>query len=120
MKAESGIGLSAIQVGKPLRLVTINLDPKNPDSPNIYMINPEIIHRSEERVLSPEGCLSVKENAPSCINVPRHSSIKVTFLDRDGKKILLSAHGLLSICIQHEIDHLNGITLMDYIDLEAN
>jgi peptide deformylase len=109
MYAAPGIGLAAIQVNIPLRVIVIDVSEAN-DSP-LCLINPEILERSGEEQMD-EGCLSV----PGFYEpVTRAERIRVRALDRDGEPFELEADGLLAVCIQHEIDHLDGKLFVDYI-----
>jgi peptide deformylase len=109
MYAENGVGLAATQVGIPLQLVVIDASEQH-DSP-LFLINPSIIDAQED-ILSEEGCLSF----PGVyVKVPRKATVTVSFLNRAGETEQLTADGLLSICLQHEIDHLKGITFFDYL-----
>jgi len=109
MYAAPGIGLAAIQVNIPLRILVIDLSESN-DSP-LCLINPEILERSGEEQMD-EGCLSV----PGFYEpVTRAEQVRVRALDRDGQPIELDAGGLLAVCIQHEIDHLDGKLFVDYV-----
>jgi len=112
MYAAPGIGLAAIQVGVPCRLVTLDLakkdEPKNPQ----IVINPELLWASEERGVYEEGCLSIPEFYEE---VERPARVKVAFMDLDGKRHEVDANGLLATCLQHEIDHLNGVLFIDHI-----
>ena len=107
-----GIGLAAIQISVQKRLVTIDLarddDPKDPH----FFINPEIVWTSEETAIYEEGCLSIPEVYEE---VERPAECKVKFLDRDGAEQELHCDGLLATCIQHEVDHLNGVLFIDHI-----
>jgi peptide deformylase len=107
-----GIGLAAIQVGVPKRVITMDLakkdEPKNP----LVFINPEILWTSDERATYEEGCLSIPEYYEE---VERPAAVKVAYLDRDGVKHELEAGGLFATCLQHEIDHLNGVLFIDHI-----
>ena len=107
-----GIGLAAIQVGEPRRVVTLDLakkdDPKNP----LVFINPELVWSSEEKAVYEEGCLSIPEYYE---DVERPAEVKVKYLDLDGKPQEVAAAGLLATCLQHEIDHLNGVLFIDHI-----
>ena len=110
MYAQEGIGLAAIQVGKPIRAIVLDVSQKEKSEPGlIKLINPEIIETSETTTYN-EGCLSVPE-----INevVNRHKNIKVKVQDEKGNERIIDASGLFAICIQHEIDHLNGILFID-------
>jgi peptide deformylase len=107
-----GIGLAAIQVGVPKRVVTLDLSKKEgPPEPRV-LINPEILSRSEEKAIYEEGCLSIPEFYE---DVERPAQVRVKYLDRDGKEQELDASGLLATCLQHEIDHLNGVLFIDHI-----
>jgi len=110
MYEEKGVGLAATQVDIHQRIVVIDVS-ENGDQP-IVLINPEIIHKSEEVLINEEGCLSVPG---TYAKVNRHTSCTVKALDRNGKKFTLEGEELLSICIQHELDHLNGILFVDYL-----
>ena len=106
-----GIGLAAPQVGRQLRVITIDIAPDEVPAP-IAMINPEIIGASEETVVQQEGCLSVPEQYA---DVTRPARVKVRYLDENWVKRELEADGLLAACVQHEIDHLNGVLFVDYL-----
>ena len=107
-----GIGLAAIQIAEPIRLVVIDLAKKDEPPQPQYFINPEIVWSSEERSVYEEGCLSIPEYYEE---VERPASVRARFLDRDGKPQEILAEGLLSTALQHEIDHLNGVLFIDYI-----
>jgi peptide deformylase len=112
MYAAPGIGLAAIQVGVPKRVVTLDLAKKDePLQPQVF-INPEITWRSEEKATYEEGCLSIPEYYEE---VERPAQVKVKYLDRDGMPREVEADGLLATCLQHEIDHLNGVLFIDHI-----
>src|SRR5205823_13708879 len=107
-----GIGLAAIQVGVPARVFTMDLSKKEgPQEPRIF-INPEILWKSEEKSLYEEGCLSIPE---FYADVARPAKVRVGYLDLDGKENEIEADGLLATCLQHEIDHLNGVLFIDHI-----
>jgi peptide deformylase len=112
MYAAPGIGLAAIQVGVPKRVVTLDLAKQDePLQPQVF-INPEITWSSEEKGVYEEGCLSIPEYYEE---VERPARVKVKFLDLEGKPQEIEADGLLATCIQHEIDHLNGVLFIDHI-----
>jgi peptide deformylase len=112
MYGADGIGLAAIQVGVPKRVLVMDLDQKDgKKNPKAY-INPVILWASEEMATFEEGCLSVPEIWD---DVERPARIKAEYLDRDGKKQELEAEGLLATCLQHEMDHLNGILFVDHL-----
>jgi peptide deformylase len=111
-----GIGLAAIQVAQPLRLITMDLAKRDENGettpkPRVF-INPEIIAKSEEMSVYEEGCLSIPEYYEE---VERPAKVRVRFTDLDGKVHEEDAEGLYATCIQHEIDHLNGILFVDYL-----
>jgi peptide deformylase len=107
-----GIGLAAIQIGEPQRVVTLDLAKKDePRDPKV-LINPEIVAASEDKATHEEGCLSIPEFYEE---VERPAAVTVKYLDLDGEPRQLEATGLLATCIQHEIDHLNGVLFIDYI-----
>ncbi len=107
-----GIGLAAIQVGVPRRIVTMDLSKKEgPQEPHVF-INPELLWSSDETVVREEGCLSIPEFYE---DVERPAGVRVRYLDLDGKQLEVEANGLLATCLQHEIDHLNGVLFIDHI-----
>jgi peptide deformylase len=112
MYAAPGIGLAAIQVGVPHRIVTMDLakkdDPKNPQ----VFINPELLWSSDELGIYEEGCLSIPELYEE---VERPARVKVAYTDLDGETHEVEANGLLATCLQHEIDHLNGVLFIDHL-----
>jgi len=107
-----GIGLAAIQVGEPKRVIVMDLakgdEPKAPR----YFVNPEILWASEETAPYEEGCLSVPEIYDE---VERPARVKLRWMDYDGKVVEEDAEGLFAVCIQHEIDHLNGVLFIDHL-----
>ena len=112
MYEADGIGLAAVQIGVPKRVIVIDLDQKEgKKNPRAY-INPKILWASEEMAVFEEGCLSVPEIWD---DVERPARIKCEYLDRDGKKQLLEADGMLATCLQHEMDHLNGVLFIDHL-----
>lgn len=117
MYADKGVGLAAAQVGILTRVLVIDLqdndDLERPDSfYPLFVANPEIIEQSAELAIASEGCLSVPEQR---IEVARPASIKVSFLDYNNNQQELALNGWLARVIQHEIDHLNGRLLIDYL-----
>jgi len=112
MKTANGIGLAAIQVGIPKSVAVIDLDPGGPKSSPIYLINPRVIEVSEEQTTYHEGCLSVPEIWE---DVDRPSWLKVEYTDEKGRRQEIKADGLLATCLQHEIDHINGLLFIDHI-----
>jgi len=110
MYDENGVGLAATQVNIHQRIVVINV---TEDKDQAYvLINPEIISHSNQTEINEEGCLSV----PGCYaKVDRYTEVTVKALDRNGKEFTLTATELLAICIQHELDHLDGKLFVDYL-----
>ena len=107
-----GVGLAAIQVGEPRRIVTVDTAKKDePKNPQVF-INPEIVWSSEDKNTYEEGCLSIPEYYEE---VERPSEVKVRFMDLDGKTQEVAANGLLATVLQHEIDHTNGVLFIDHI-----
>ena len=107
-----GIGLAAIQIGIPKRIVVMDLS-KDPEKKNpMYFVNPEIVWKSDLKSTYEEGCLSIPDQFAK---VDRPEKCNIKFLDYDGNPKELKAEGLLSTCIQHEIDHLNGVLFIDYL-----
>ncbi len=106
-----GIGLAAPQVGRLLRLLVIDLKPEGTPTP-LTMINPEIVAKSEELATREEGCLSLPDQYAE---VTRPARIKARYEDESGMRREIAAEGLLAACIQHEIDHLNGVLFVDYL-----
>jgi peptide deformylase len=112
MYAAPGIGLAAIQIGVPSQVVTMDLAKKDePKQPEVF-INPLITWSSEEKGAYEEGCLSIPEYYEE---VERPASVKVKYFDIDGKPKEIEASGLLATCLQHEIDHTNGVLFIDHI-----
>ena len=107
-----GIGLAAIQIAEPVRLVVIDLAKKDEPSQPQYFVNPEIVWSSDERSVYEEGCLSIPEYYEE---VERPAKVRARFLDREGKPQEIVAEGLLATALQHEIDHLDGVLFIDYI-----
>lgn len=112
MYAAPGIGLAAIQVGIPKRMLVIDVSREGEDKAPLYIINPEITWASDDDQLYEEGCLSLPEQYAE---VARPAEVKVSYLDRNGDRQELQADGLLAICLQHEMDHLDGILFVDHI-----
>ena len=107
-----GIGLAAIQVGVLKRIIVIDLSRDDEKKNPLYFVNPEIITNSNNNAAYEEGCLSVPGQFAE---ISRPDKCKVRFLDYNGSEQILDAHGLLATCIQHEIDHLEGILFIDYL-----
>ena len=107
-----GIGLAAIQIGVPRRMLVIDVSREDEDNKPVVFINPEILRVSDDVSTYEEGCLSIPDYYAE---VERPASLTVSYIDRDGKKQTVEADGLLATCLQHEIDHLNGILFIDHI-----
>ena len=112
MYAADGIGLAAVQIGVPKRVIVIDLDQKEGNKNPRAFINPKITWASEEMAVFEEGCLSVPEIWD---DVERPARITAEYLDRDGNKQSLEADGMLATCLQHEMDHLNGVLFIDHL-----
>jgi len=106
-----GIGLAAIQVGAPKRVIVIDLSKEEEKRP-LYFVNPKVIVKSKNNSTYEEGCLSVPGQFAE---VDRPNECHVSYLDYNGQKKELKAEGLLATCIQHEMDHLEGILFIDYL-----
>lgn len=118
-----GIGLAAIQIAVPKRVIVVDVAKREPGEAEggenipekknpIFLVNPEIIRVSEEKSVYEEGCLSIPE---FYAEVERPARVKVGYLDRTGARQEIEAEGLLATCLQHEIDHLNGVLFIDHI-----
>ncbi len=107
-----GVGLAAIQIAEPIRLLVVDIAKKEePPAPQVF-VNPEILWRSDDRSAYEEGCLSIPEYYAE---VERPASVRVRALDRDGKAREALAEGLMATVLQHEIDHLDGVLFIDHI-----
>ena len=112
MYAANGIGLAAIQIGVSKRIIVIDIS-KDPEKKEpMFFVNPIIKNKNQEKATYEEGCLSVPNQFAQ---IDRPSTCEVEYLDYYGKKKLLKADGLLATCIQHEMDHLEGILFIDYL-----
>lgn len=107
-----GIGLAAIQIGVPKRMLVLDVAREGETPAPMVVINPEIVWESEEHSVYQEGCLSIPEYYE---DVERPQRIGLRFLDREGAAREIEADGLLATCLQHEIDHLNGVLFIDHI-----
>ena len=112
MYAAPGIGLAAVQVGVLKRIIVIDLSKDGQKKDPLFIVNPQITFKSDELISYEEGCLSIPNQFAE---VKRPSSCKVNFLDYNGKKKEINADGLLATCIQHEVDHLNGVLFIDHL-----
>jgi peptide deformylase len=110
MYANDGVGLAATQVDVHERLIVMDTSEKR-DTPQV-LINPEIVWASDEFAVAEEGCLSVPQIYDK---VERHARVKVRALDRDGQTFELDAEGLRAVCVQHEMDHLQGKVFVEYL-----
>ena len=112
MYAAPGIGLAAIQIGVPKRIIVMDISRDEDKKEPRYFVNPIIKKKNDEKVKYEEGCLSVPDQFAE---IERPNTCEVEYLDYYGKKQLLKADGLLATCIQHEMDHLEGILFIDYL-----
>lgn len=112
MYAAPGIGLAAVQVGVLKRLIVIDISKNNEKKNPLFFINPEIVSKSNKTSIYEEGCLSLPGYFAE---IERPAECKIEYLDYDGKKSEMNASGLLATCIQHEVDHLNGVLFIDYL-----
>ena len=112
MYAAPGIGLAAIQVGILKRLVVIDISKEEEKKKPIFLINPQIIHQSKKTSIYEEGCLSLPGQFAE---IERPAECTLKYIDYNGKEKELKADGLLATCVQHEVDHLNGILFIDYL-----
>jgi len=112
MYASNGIGLAAIQTGLPRRLIVADVAEDGAGPAPVALINPEIVWSSDETSLYSEGCLSIPEHYAE---VERPARCHIEFVNRKGEKDRIEAEGLLATCLQHEIDHLDGVLFVDYL-----
>ncbi len=112
MYAANGIGLAAIQIGVPKRIIVMDLSKEENKKLPMYFVNPVITKKNNEKTTYEEGCLSVPNQFAE---IDRPSKCEVEYLDYNGNKQNLQAESLLATCIQHEIDHLEGILFIDYL-----
>jgi peptide deformylase len=107
-----GIGLAAVQIGVGRRMLVIDVSREDEEKTPLVFINPEILTSSDESSVYEEGCLSIPDYYAE---VERPAQVTVKYVDREGKDRTIDAEGLLATCLQHEIDHLNGILFIDHI-----
>jgi peptide deformylase len=107
-----GVGLAAPQVGVLKRVIVVDITKKNEARQPYCMVNPELLRASDEEISNEEGCLSLPEHYAEVV---RPAAIRVRYLDREGEVRELDAEGLLATCIQHEMDHLEGILFVDHL-----
>ena len=112
MYAANGIGLAAIQIGVPKRIIVMDISKKENEKNPMFFVNPVIIKKNVQKATYEEGCLSVPNQFAE---IDRPSSCEVEYLDYNGNEKKLKAEGLLATCIQHEMDHLEGILFIDYL-----
>ncbi len=126
MYAAPGIGLAAIQIGEAKRIIVIDIGKPKPEAEDaedeekrkerdpdpMYFVNPEIVWASDEKVMCEEGCLSVPDLYEE---VERPSRVRVRFVDYHGKQREIDCEGMLAVCIQHEMDHLEGVLFIDHL-----
>ena len=112
MYAANGIGLAAIQIGVPKRIIVMDLGREGKKKDPRYFVNPVIKNKDTLKSTYEEGCLSVPNQFAE---IDRPSKCEIEYLNYNGKKKLIKADGLLATCIQHEMDHLNGILFIDYL-----
>ena len=107
-----GVGLAAVQIGVPRRLIVVDTAKEDDPAAPLIMVNPEIVSLGSDLRLHEEGCLSIPDER---VEIERPARLTVRFLDRNGKLQELAAEGLLATVIQHEVDHLNGRLIVDYL-----
>ena len=112
MYAANGMGLAAIQIGVPKRIIVMDLSKEENKKNPMYFVNPVIKKKNDQSLTYEEGCLSVPDQFAE---IDRPNKCEVEYLDYNGEKKLLKAEGLLATCIQHEMDHLEGILFIDYL-----
>ena len=107
-----GVGLAAVQVGEPRRIITIDVAREDEPKAPMFLVNPEVLWSSDDRASYEEGCLSIPDYYAE---VERPARVRVRYRDYHGKEQEQEADGLLAVCLQHEIDHLNGVLFIDYL-----
>ena len=112
MYSANGIGLAAIQVGVPKRIIVMDINKEKDKKNPMYFVNPVIKNQDSKKTTYEEGCLSVPNQVAE---IDRPKKCEVEYLDYNGNKKILKAEGLLATCIQHEMDHLEGILFIDYL-----
>src|SRR3546814_9111091 len=112
MYAAPGVGLAAPQIGVTRRIIVVDVAGKDEKPQPIALVNPEVVWRSDETLVYEEGCLSLPE---LYADVERPAAVQVRYLDRDGASREVEGEGVLGVCLQHEIDHLDGVLLIDRI-----
>jgi peptide deformylase len=112
MYAAPGIGLAAVQIGEPKRVIVMDLAREGEDKAPRYFVNPEVLWASDETAPYEEGCLSVPEYFDE---VERPAKVKLRYLNYQGETVEEDAEGLFAVCIQHEMDHLEGVLFIDHL-----
>lgn len=112
MYGAPGIGLAAIQIGEPVRIIVMDLAKEGEEKQPRYFVNPEILWASEETLPYEEGCLSVPDVYD---DVERPARVKLRYLNYNGEQIEEDADGIFAVCIQHEMDHLEGVLFIDHL-----
>jgi peptide deformylase len=107
-----GVGLAAIQIGVPVRMVTMDVSKSEDERQPLVLINPEIVWASEEKRVYEEGCLSIPEYYEE---VERPDRVRFRYMNLQGETVEQDADGLMATCVQHEIDHLNGVLFIDHL-----
>ena len=107
-----GVGLAAIQIGVPKRIITMDVSKSEDERQPLVLINPEILWASEDKRTYEEGCLSIPEYYEE---VERPDRVRFRYMNLEGETVEQDADGLLATCVQHEIDHLNGVLFIDYL-----
>jgi peptide deformylase len=107
-----GIGLAAVQIGEPVRVIVMDLAREGEEPQPRYLVNPEITWRSEEMAVYEEGCLSVPEYFDA---VERPARVRLKYMNYAGETVEEEAEGLFAVCIQHEMDHLQGVLFIDHL-----
>jgi peptide deformylase len=107
-----GIGLAAVQIGEPVRVITMDLAREGEEKAPRYFVNPEILSSSEEAFVYEEGCLSVPEYFDE---VERPAKVTLRYMNYQGETVVEEAEGLFAVCIQHEMDHLEGVLFIDHL-----
>jgi peptide deformylase len=112
MYAAPGIGLAAIQVGEPVRVIVMDIDQRDGERNPRYFVNPEILWASEETQPYEEGCLSVPDIYDE---VERPAHVKLRYMNYAGETVEEDAEGIFAVCVQHEMDHLDGVLFIDHL-----
>jgi len=112
MYAAPGIGLAAIQIGEPVRVIVMDLDHRDGEKQPRYFVNPEIVWASEETQPYEEGCLSVPDIYDE---VERPAHVRIRYMNYAGEPVEEDAEGVFAVCIQHEMDHLDGVLFIDHL-----